>query len=166
MDLHISYFLNLFNLFFVSYFIFFISVLQKVCGGIFFGIISAMMAIVNTASNPIEAICHIPGAFSYKQGYNQCKCKYNANGKTWSKHPIQSTFPGLYLWNGIALCSSTASVITWMVQFYLRLTHNVLIRESRWSNSFTTHGYPTKKHSQRLARNNIDLCFAILALSS
>ena len=39
--------------------------------------------------------------------------------------------PGLYLWNGIALCSSTASVVTWMVQFYLRLTHNLLIREYR-----------------------------------
>ena len=40
----------------------YIATIATVCGGIFFGIISAMMAIVNTASNPIEAICHIPGA--------------------------------------------------------------------------------------------------------
>jgi hypothetical protein len=39
----------------------YISTIATVCGGIFFGVISAMMAIVNTASNPIEAICHIPG---------------------------------------------------------------------------------------------------------
>jgi len=85
----------------------YIATIATVCGGIFFGIISAMMAIVNTASNPIEAICHIPG---------------------------------LYLWNGIALCSSTASVITWMVQFYLRLTHNVLIRESRTAGNWSSEG--------------------------
>lgn len=76
----------------------YISTIATVCGGIFFGVISAMMAIVNTASNPIEAICHIPG---------------------------------LYLWNGIALCSSLISAVTWMVQFYVRLTHNVLVREVR-----------------------------------
>ena len=36
---------------------------------------------------------------------------------------------GLYLWNGMALFSTLSAIITWMVQFYLRLTHNVLIRE-------------------------------------
>ena len=77
------------------------------------------MAIVNTASNPIEAICHIPG----------WRKEIFKIGKT------TKTLPGLYLWNGIALCSSMASVITWMVQFYLRLTHNVLIRDSRWPSS-------------------------------
>merc|ERR1712038_2194874 len=85
----------------------YIATIATVCGGIFFGIISAMMAIVNTASNPIEAICHIPG---------------------------------LYLWNGIALCSSTASVVTWMVQFYLRLTHNLLIREYRTQGNWSSEG--------------------------
>ena len=50
----------------------------------------------------------------------------------WPDHFRNWLFPpGLYLWNGIALCSSTASVVTWMVQFYLRLTHNLLIREYR-----------------------------------
>merc|ERR1711994_202200 len=67
-----------------------------------FGIIAAMMAIVNTASNPTEQICHIPG---------------------------------LYLYNGIALFSTLVAIVTWMVQFYLKLTHNVLTykdREKNW----------------------------------
>ena len=76
----------------------YIATIATVCGGIFFGAISAMMAIVNTASNPIEAICHVPG---------------------------------LYLWNAIALCSSLAAAATWMVQFYLTLTDNVIRREER-----------------------------------
>merc|ERR1712060_295177 len=72
-----------------------------------FGIISAMMAIINTASNPIEAICHIPG---------------------------------LYLWNGMALFSTLSAIITWMVQFYLRLTHNVLIREYKDKGKWSSEG--------------------------
>ena len=67
---------------------------------------------------------HDVNSFNWSWKKKQCKCK---------------TFSGLYLWNGIALCSSTASVITWMVQFYLRLTHNVLIRESRWPMQFTSY---------------------------
>jgi len=85
----------------------FIATIATVCGGIFFGIISAMMAIVNTASNPIEAICHIPG---------------------------------LYLWNGIALFSSLAAVVTWIVQFYLTLTENVMIRETRDQGLWSSKG--------------------------
>merc|ERR1711936_137808 len=85
----------------------YIATIATVCGGIFFGIISAMMAIVNTASNPIEAICHIPG---------------------------------LYLWNSIALFSTLSAVVTWMVQFYLRLTHNVLIREYKLKGKWSSEG--------------------------
>jgi hypothetical protein len=32
-----------------------------VAAGILFGILAALLAIVNTAYNPIEAICHVPG---------------------------------------------------------------------------------------------------------
>lgn len=85
----------------------YIATIATVCGAIFFGIVSAMMAIVNTASNPIEAICHVPG---------------------------------LYLWNGIALTSSLASVVTWMVQFYLKLTHNVLVRENKDEGMWSSEG--------------------------
>ena len=38
---------------------------------------------------------------------------------------------GLYLWNGLALFSGLAAVVTWLVQFYLRLRDNVLVREFR-----------------------------------
>jgi len=76
----------------------YIATIATVVAAIFFGIISAMLAIVNTASNPIEAICHVPG---------------------------------LYLWNGLALFSGLAAVVTWLVQFYLRLRDNVLVREFR-----------------------------------
>jgi hypothetical protein len=85
----------------------YIATIATVCGGIFFGIISAMMAIVNTASNPIEAICHIPG---------------------------------LYLWNGIALFSSMSAVVTWIVQFYLRLRTNVMVRETRAQGLWSSEG--------------------------
>ena len=42
----------------------YIATISCVVAGIFFGIISAMLAIVNTGSNPVEAICHVPGSSS------------------------------------------------------------------------------------------------------
>ena len=39
----------------------YIATIACVVAGIFFGIISAMLAIVNAGSNPVEAICHVPG---------------------------------------------------------------------------------------------------------
>jgi len=85
----------------------YIATIATVCGAIFFGAISAMMAIVNTASNPIEAICHVPG---------------------------------LFLWNAIALSSSLAAAATWMAQFYLTLTDNVIRREERTEGMWTSEG--------------------------
>ncbi len=38
---------------------------------------------------------------------------------------------GLYLTNILALLISLAAVITWIVQFYVKLWNNVLIREDR-----------------------------------
>ena len=38
---------------------------------------------------------------------------------------------GLYLWNGLALFSCVSAFVTWIVQYYLKLAHNVLLRENR-----------------------------------
>merc|ERR1712073_266858 len=88
----------------------YIATIACVVAGIFFGIISAMLAIVNAGSNPVEAICHVPG---------------------------------LYLWNGIALFSSTAAFVTWIVQYYLKLAHNVLLRENREKGKWSSKGGAT-----------------------
>ena len=39
----------------------YISTIALVSAGILFGIFASLLAIVNTAYNPIEAICHVPG---------------------------------------------------------------------------------------------------------
>ena len=69
----------------------YIATIACVVAGIFFGIISAMLAIVNTGSNPVEAICHVPGSFT---GFHQfflsqlshlsCQkmCRGDSNDKT------------------------------------------------------------------------------------
>lgn len=85
----------------------YIATISTVVAAIVFGIISAMLAIVNTGSNPVEAICHIPG---------------------------------LYLWNGLALFASVSAFITWIVQFYVKLQHNVLTREYRDKGKWTSEG--------------------------
>jgi len=41
----------------------YIATISCVVAAIVFGIISAMLAIVNTGSNPVEAICHVPGLY-------------------------------------------------------------------------------------------------------
>merc|ERR1711944_139797 len=85
----------------------YIATIACVVAGIFFGIISAMLAIVNTGSNPVEAICHVPG---------------------------------LYLWNGLALFSCVSAFVTWIVQYYLKLAHNVLLREYRDQGKWSSEG--------------------------
>jgi len=85
----------------------YIATIACVVAGIFFGIISAMLAIVNTGSNPVEAICHVPG---------------------------------LYLWNGMALFSSSAAFITWIVQYYLKMKDNLLIHRFRVEGQWSSEG--------------------------
>jgi len=70
-----------------------------VTASLFFGIISALLAIVNTASNPTEPICHLPGLISY---------------------------------NGIAAIGLFGGVLTWVIQYFLKLRYNVLEREQRF----------------------------------
>jgi len=88
----------------------YIATISCVVAGLFFGIISAMLAIVNTGSNPVEAICHVPG---------------------------------LYLWNGLALFSCVSAFVTWIVQYYLKLAHNVLLRENREKGKWSSEGGAT-----------------------
>ena len=143
----------------------YIGTIACVVAGIFFGIISAMLAIVNAGSNPVEAICHVPGRNSKcLQSFEkklQCREKclktttnnflHDTNFSDISKLApdpgpgsrdleklilnVKSTkllvLPGLYLWNGIALFSSSAAFITWIVQYYLKMRHNLLIYQFR-----------------------------------
>ena len=53
----------------------YIATIACVVAGIFFGIISAMLAIVNTGSNPVEAICHVPGIVNLAR--NACEIRKN-----------------------------------------------------------------------------------------
>jgi len=85
----------------------YIATIALLCSGILFGVLSALLAIVNTAYNPSEAICHIPG---------------------------------LYLTNGLGCISGLAAFVTWMVQFYVKLTHNALIREDREKGKWNSGG--------------------------
>ena len=47
---------------------------------------------------------------------------------------------GLYLSNGLAAATILAAFVTWMVQFYVKLTHNVLIREDRYVQKYLCKG--------------------------
>jgi hypothetical protein len=39
----------------------YIATIACIAVALFFGIVSACMAVINTASNPTEYICHMPG---------------------------------------------------------------------------------------------------------
>ncbi|CAG7829548.1 unnamed protein product [Allacma fusca] len=89
-----------------------IGTIGSVCSAIFFAVISAVFALVNTATTPIEAITGIAG---------------------------------LYVWNCFALASNLAAVVTWGIQYHLKLRHNILPTEDRmnlWdSEGFAVLGY-------------------------
>jgi hypothetical protein len=48
----------------------YIATIALVAAAILFGILAALLAIVNTAYNPIEAICHIPGSIFNSKRYD------------------------------------------------------------------------------------------------
>ncbi|ODN03161.1 Clarin-3 [Orchesella cincta] len=77
-----------------------------VCLAILFAVFSAVFALVNTATTPVEAITGIPG---------------------------------LYLWNSCALVCNLGSLVTWGIQYHLKLRHNVLPIEDR-KNTWTSEG--------------------------
>lgn len=39
----------------------YVTTIVCVCGAILFGLICAGLSLYNTASNPVEAVCHFPG---------------------------------------------------------------------------------------------------------
>lgn len=48
--------------------------------------------------------------------------------------------PGLYLTNGLGAFSGLSAFVSWMVQFYLKLTHNVIILEDRTNGKWVSDG--------------------------
>ena len=44
------------------------------------------------------------------------------------------------MWNGLALLSAVSAFVTWIVQFYLKLTHNVLLYENREKGKWSSEG--------------------------
>ncbi|OXA45697.1 uncharacterized protein LOC110856860 [Folsomia candida] len=77
-----------------------------VCMAILFAVFSAVFALINTATTPVEAITGIPG---------------------------------LYLWNACALASNLGTLISWGIQYHLKLRHNILPLEDR-KNNWTSEG--------------------------
>lgn len=47
----------------------YVTTIACVCGAILLGLISAGLALLNVASNPIEAVCHFPGKIIYQLKY-------------------------------------------------------------------------------------------------
>jgi len=92
----------------------FVSTIASVSVSIFFGILTALLAVVNTASNPTELICHLPGLITL---------------------------------NTLAAIGSFAAVVTWIIQFFLKLRFNVLIREDRIELGWTSVGLANIGHS-------------------
>jgi len=70
-------------------------------------------------------------------------------------------FPGMIAWNVIAALSSFASLLTWIVQYFVKLRENVLIREDRTEGRWTTSGKANIGHSFWL----VVVAFAIFCLN-
>jgi hypothetical protein len=81
----------------------------------FFGIVSALLALVNTASNPTEYICHMPGKLQVSEYLIFFQFSI-----------IFMMFTGLMLWNSFSAFASMVSLVTWIVQFFVKLQNNVL----------------------------------------
>merc|ERR1712203_33827 len=75
--------------------------------------------------------------------------------------PNQLPFPGMIAWNVIAALSSFASLLTWIVQYFVKLRENVLIREDRTEGRWTTSGKANIGHSFWL----VVVAFAIFCLN-
>jgi len=70
-------------------------------------------------------------------------------------------FPGTIAMNVIAALSSFASLLTWIVQYFVKLRENVLIREDRTEGRWTTSGKANIGHSFWL----VVVAFAIFCLN-
>lgn len=56
-------------------------------------------------------------------------------------------FPGMIAWNVIAALGAFAALVTWIVQFFVKLRKNVLIREDITRGGWTSEGKATIGHS-------------------
>ena len=68
---------------------------------------------------------------------------------------------GMIAWNVIAALSSFASLLTWIVQYFVKLRENVLIREDKTEGRWTTSGKANIGHSFWL----VVVAFAIFCLN-
>ena len=68
---------------------------------------------------------------------------------------------GMIAWNVIAALSSFASLLTWIVQYFVKLRENVLIREDKTKGGWTTSGKANIGHSFWL----VVVAFAIFCLN-
>ena len=68
---------------------------------------------------------------------------------------------GMIAWNVIAALSSFASLLTWIVQYFVKLRENVLIREDKTKGRWTTSGKANIGHSFWL----VVVAFAIFCLN-
>jgi len=69
--------------------------------------------------------------------------------------------PGMIAWNVIAALSSFAALLTWIVQYFVKLRENVLIREDKTRGGWTTAGKANIGHSFWL----VVIAFAIFCLN-
>jgi len=107
----------------------YITTLGCICASMLFGILSAIMAIVNTASTPSEKICQIPGMITL---------------------------------NVLAAITSGGALLTWIIQYFVKLRNNVLIRDIREKPFFwTSKGLANIGHSFWL----VVVAFAIFILN-
>jgi len=92
----------------------YISTIACVSVSLFFGVLAALLALVNTASNPTELVCHLPGLI------------------------------GLNVLAGIG---AFAAIVTWIVQFFVKLRYNVLTREDMTKFGWESTGRANIGHS-------------------
>jgi len=69
--------------------------------------------------------------------------------------------PGMIAWNVIAALSSFAALLTWIVQYFVKLRENVLIREDNTRGGWTSAGKANIGHSFWL----VVIAFAIFCLN-
>jgi len=70
-------------------------------------------------------------------------------------------FPGMIAWNVIAALASFAALLTWIVQYFVKLRENVLIREDKIRGGWNTAGKANIGHSFWL----VVIAFAIFCLN-
>ena len=68
---------------------------------------------------------------------------------------------GMITWNVIAAIAAFASLLTWIIQYFVKLRNNVLIREDRTEGGWSSEGTANIGHSFWM----VVVAFAIFALN-